>query len=189
MLNFLLIQDKSFNYKEEVFMKTKFLLICALVLSLGSFQVLAEQGVGYVSVNEAVEKTGEQKRILKTLENERDKVQKIVRKKSEGLSKEAEKIRKEMGLLSENEKMKKYEELQKMQVTMEQFVKTKELEFQKKEADLRKQFMEQLKAVTASVAQTEKLKVIRNKDSVLWVDSKMDLTGKVVKAYKKKYKK
>ena len=85
--------------------------------------------------------------------------------------------------------MKKYEQLQKMQLTMEQFIKTKELEFQKKEADLRKQFMAQLKEVVASVAKKEKLKVIRNKDTVLWVDPSMDLTATVVKAYKKKYKK
>ena len=168
-------------------MRTKKILIFIL-LSM-SFSVFAEQGAKYVSVNEAVDKTGEQRRILKKLESERGKLEEIVRKKSEGLSKEAEKIKKEMNLLSENEKMKKYEQLQKMQLTMEQFIKTKELEFQKKEADLRKQFMEQLKKVVASVAKKDKLKVIKNKDSVLWVDPAMDLTAKVVKAYKKKYKK
>lgn len=170
-------------------MRANFLFICALVLSLGSVSVFAEEGVKYVSVNEAVDKTGEQRNILRKLESERGKLEGVVRKKSENLSKEAEKIKKEMNLLSENEKMKKYEELQKMQLTMEQFIKTKELEFQKKEADLRKKFMEQLKEVVASVAKKEKLKVIRNKDSVLWVEPAMDLTSKVVKAYKKKYKK
>ena len=170
-------------------MRAKFLLVCVVILGFVSFSVFAEEGVKYISVNEAVDKTGEQRRILRNLESERGKLEGIVRKKSESLSEEAEKIKKEMNLLSENEKMKKYEELQKMQLTMEQFIKTKELEFQKKEADLRKQFMEQLRTVVASVAQKEKLKVIRNKDSVLWVEPTMDLTAKVVKAYKKQYKK
>ena len=148
-----------------------------------------ENSTAYVSVSTAVEKTGEQSRILKALEKARDQIQKLVRQKSEKWNKEAEKIRKEMSLLSDNEKMKKYNELQKMQLSMEQFVKTKELELQKKEADLRKQFMVRLRSVTADLAKKEKLSVVRNKDQVLWASPKMDLTDRAVKAYKKKYKK
>ena len=170
-------------------MKLKFLFICVLALFLSSFQALAEKDVGYVGVSEVLEQTGEQKRMLRKLESERGKLEEALRKKNESLQKQAEKIKKEMALLSDNEKMKKYEELQKMQITMDQFVKAKELEFQKKEADLRKQFMDKLKAVTASVAQKAKLKVIRNKDLTLWVEPKMDVTAKVVKVYKKKHKK
>ena len=81
-------------------MRTR-ILLAAILLGV-SFSVFAEEGAKYVSVNEAVDKTGEQSWILKKLESERGKLEEIVRKKSEGLSKEAEKIKKEMNLLSEN---------------------------------------------------------------------------------------
>ena len=144
--------------------------------------------VVYVSVNEAVEKTGEQAKMRKTLEKERNRIQQLIRKKSEGFSKEAVRIRKEMAVLSDDEKVKKYESIQKMQLAMEQFVKGKEMEFQKKEADLRNSVISRVKKVVASVAKKAKVDVVRNKDGTLWVHSKLDLTNKVVNQYKKQYK-
>ena len=165
--------------------------IFILFFGLSTAGLLHAEGLktAYVSVNKAVEQTGEQKRILKALERERNRVQAIVRKRSESLNKSAEKIRRQMALMADDEKVKKYDELQKMQVSMEQFVKTKEMEFQKKEADMRKQFMDQLKTVVAAVAKKEKIEEVRNLDALLWVSSKRDITDKVARAYKKKYKK
>ena len=144
--------------------------------------------VVYVSVNSAVEKTGEQNKIRQALEKERKRIQQLIRKKSEGFNKEAVRIRKEMAVLSDEEKVKKYESIQKMQLAMEQFVKGKEMEFQKKEADLRNSVINKIKTVTARVAKKEKVDVVRNKDGVLWVNPKWDITNKVVSAYKKQYK-
>ena len=144
--------------------------------------------VAYVSVNEAVEKTGEQKKMRNALEKERLRIQKVIQKKSEGFKKEAMKARKEMALLSEKEKVKKYESIQKMQLAMEQFVKEKEMEFQRKESNLRADVIGKIKSVVAGLAKKEKVDIVRNKDGVLWVNSKWDLTDKVVRIYKKKYK-
>ena len=144
--------------------------------------------VAYVSVNEAVEKTGEQDKIRRALEKERNRIQTLIRQKSGMFNKEAVKIRKEMALLSDEEKVKKYESIQKMQLTMEQFVKEKEVEFQKKEADLRSSVINRIKVAVRSVAKREKVEVIRNKDGVLWIDPRLDLTGKVVTVYNKMYK-
>ena len=142
----------------------------------------------YVSVNAAVEQTGEQKKIGMALEKERKRIQGLIRKKSEKFNVEAIKIKKEMSLLSDEEKVKKYESIQKMQLVMEQFIKEKEMEFQKKESSLRSSVINRIKAVVDSVAKKEKVDVIRNKDGVLWVHPKIDLTNKVVSIYKKKYK-
>lgn len=145
--------------------------------------------VAYVSVNEAVEKTGEQAKIRLALEKERKRIEALIRKKSEGFQKEAMKIRKEMALLSDNEKVKKYEAIQKMQMMMEQFVKEKEMEFQKKESGLRAAVITRVKEVVKIVAKKGKIDVIRNRDGALWVNPKVDLTNRVVSMYKKKYKK
>ena len=142
-----------------------------------------------MSVNEALEQTGEQKKIGMTLEKERQRIQKLIRKKSEKFNAEAVKIRKEMTLLSDEEKVKKYESIQKMQMAMEQFIKEKEMEFQKKESSLRASVINRIKTVVNSVAKKEKVHVIRNKDGALWVHPNMDLTSRVVSVYKKKYKK
>ena len=173
-------------------MKKILLIICAF--GCISFSALAgkEKDSGlktaYVSVNEAVEQTGEQKKIGMALEKERKRIQNLIRKKSEKFNTEAVKIRKEMALLSDEEKVKKYESIQKMQLVMEQFIKEKEIEFQKKESGLRSGVIEKIKVVVDSVAKKEKIDVIRNKDGVLWVRPNLDLTGKVVSVYKKKYK-
>ncbi len=142
----------------------------------------------YVSVNEALEKTGEQGKIRLILDKEQKRIQLLIQKKSKKLNTEAVKIRKEMALLSENEKLKKYESIQKMQLMMEQFVKEKEREFQQKENNLRSTVINQIKVVVNSVAKKEKVDVILNKDGTLWVRPNMDLTSKVISMYKKKYK-
>ncbi len=144
--------------------------------------------VVYVSVNSAVEKTGEQNKIRQTLEKEKNRIQQLIRKKSESFNSEAVKIRKEMAILSDEEKVKKYESIQKMQLAMEQFVKGKEVEFQKKEAELRNNVINRIKTVVGRVAKKEKVDVVRNKDGTLWVHPKIDLTDKVVQLYKKQYK-
>jgi len=168
-------------------------IIVSLILIPFLSQAALKQGdnkpqVAYVSVNQAVENTGEQKKIRSVLEKERKRVQELIRKKSAEFSKKAVKIRKEMALLSDDEKVKKYEEIQRMQVTMEQFVQEKERAFQQKEAELRANVIERIKQAVAIVAKKEKIRVIENRDGLLWVDPKVDFTNKVVVAYKKKFK-
>ena len=165
------------------------LLIYMPVLALAAKEKDSGFKVAYVSVNEAVEKTGEQSKIRRALEKERNRIETVIRKKSESFQKEAIKIRKEMALLSDNEKVKKYESIQKMQLAMEQFVKEKEIEFQKKESGLRANIINRIKEVVKIVAKKEKMDVIRNRDGTLWVNPKVDFTNKVVNMYRKKYKK
>ena len=174
----------------------KCLFIGLVVVLYTPFAVLAGTGkekesslkVAYVSVNEAVEKTGEQEKIRRSLEKERDRIQRLIRKKSETFSKEALKIRKAMALLSEDEKVKKYESMQKMQLEMDRFAEQKKVEFQQKESTLRANVIGKVKTIVDIVAKAEKVDIIRNKDGTLWVRPKLDLTGKVVRMYKKKYK-
>lgn len=163
-------------------------LFCVPFFALAAKEKESNFKVAYVSVNEAVEKTGEQMKIRNALEKERLRIQKVIQKKSEGFKKEAMKAKKQMALLSEKEKMKKYESIQKMQLAMEQFVKGKEIEFQKKESNLRADIISRVKSVVSNVAKKEKVDIVRNKDGVLWVKPKLDFTDKVVRIYKKKYK-
>ena len=174
-------------------------LIGAVILSMSfSVAALAKESekagggdslkIAYVSINEAVDRTGEQRRIRRILEADKNKIQEIIRKRSDRYKKEADEIKKSMAILSDDERMKKYEEIQKMQLSLEQFVKSKEIEFQKKEADLRKKVIDKIQRASAQVAKTEKVQVIRNRDGVLWVDEEMDLTNKVVSLYKSKFR-
>ena len=72
---------------------------------------------------------------------------------------------------------------------MEQFVKSKEIEFQKKEANLKEGAIKRIRQAVESVAKAEKVDVIRNKDGTLWVHPKWDVTNKVVSRYKRQFKK
>ncbi len=144
--------------------------------------------IAYVSINEVATKTGEQKKITRTLEKERSRIEKLIRNKSQQFKKSATKIKNEVALLSDDEKAKQYEKIQRMQIAMEQFIKQKEVEFQKKETDLKNTFITRVKNAIPIVAKTKKVSAVRNKDTTLWVDPKWDITNQVIKAYKKKYK-
>lgn len=144
--------------------------------------------VAYASLSEAMDRTGEKDKIRKAMEKEKLRIQGIIRKKNEQMNKKANDIKKSMELLSQDEKVKKYEELQKMQIQMEQFLKNKEIEFQKKEAGLKGNALQRIKVVVDKVAKQAKVDIIRNKDGLLWVRPKWDVTNKVVSMYKKKYK-
>ncbi len=171
----------------------KRMIICVVCLMI-SFPVLAarekESGfkVAYVSLNEAVAKTGEQDKITRSLQKERKRIESVLLKKSEGFKKEAMKIQKEMSLLSDNEKAKKYESIRRMEMQMGQFAKEKDMEFQQKKADLEASVVNKIKKVIEVVAKKKKVDVVRNKDGALWVSPNLDLTDKVVSMYKKKYK-
>ena len=168
------------------------MLLCSLLIAVQSFAKTVDKSslkTAYVSINEAVERTGEQKRIRQILESDKNKIQTVIRKRSGKYKKQAEEIKKSMAILSDDERMKKYEEIQKMQMSLEQFVKSKEIEFQSKESELRKKVIDKIQKASAEVAKKEKVHVIRNKDGVLWVDDKLDLTDKVVKLYRSKFKK
>ena len=45
-----------------------------------------------------------------------------------------------------------------------------------------------VKKIIEIVAKKQKVDIVRNKDGALWVNPSLDLTGKVVNMYKKKYK-
>ena len=171
----------------------KKLMFCIMCLII-SFPVLSAKEknsglkVAYVSLNEAVAKTGEQEKIGRALQKERKRIEGVLLKKSEGFKKEAIKIQKEMALLSDNEKAKKYESIRKMELQMQQFAKEKDMEFQKKKSDLEANVVNKIKKVVAIVAKKQKVEVIRNRDGALWVKPSLDLTDKVVSMYKKKYK-
>ena len=171
----------------------KQVILCILLASSLSFSAYAKKQAktahkAYVSINEAVLKTGEQKKIRKLLEREKAKIEKIILNKSNSFKKQADKIKENMAILSEREKAKQYEKLQKMQMSMEQFIKEKEMAFQKKETNLKNKFLDRMRVVIANVAKKEKVRVVHNKDTVLWIAPKLDLTNKVISAYKKKYK-
>ena len=183
----------QFQNRRGGIMNIKYHAICALLIGT-SFAAVAKQhksghpNIAYVSVNEAAVKTGEQKKIQLEMEKERARIEKTIRNKNNQYKKQVDKIKESLALLSEREKAKQYEKLQRMQLSMEQFIKEKDIAFQKKEADLKNKFINRIKMVIANVAQKEKVSIIRNKDTVLWVQPKWDVTNKVVVAYKKKYK-
>ncbi len=172
-------------------LKTGLSFFCLWLMLVGEVQAkksleeVASHKMAYISVNEAVERTGEQKRIRKILEADKNKIQQNIQNRSKKFREEVEEIKKGMAILSEEEKMKKYEEIQQMQMRIEQFAREQEMKFQKKETELRKTVMKKIQKAAALVAAEEKVDLIKNRDSLIWVNPKMDLTAQVVRAYKK----
>ena len=168
-----------------------FYVISAVLLCLTG-TALAEKSaprIKYVSLSETVEKTGEEKRILETLESEKNKIESQIQKRAKKLNERVSAIKKEASLLSESERFKKAEEIEMEKMELERFAEIQKLNLQKREASLKQRAIEKVKEATARVAKDEKVDAVQNKDDFLWVNPDLDLTKKVVRKFKKTNKK
>ena len=145
--------------------------------------------IKYVSLSETVEKTGEEKRILETLESEKSRIESEIQKRAKKLNEKVKNIKKDASLLSENERFKKAEEIEMEKMELERFAEMQKLNLQKREAVLKQRAIEKVKQATARVAKDEIVDAIKNKDDFLWVKPDLDLTGRVVRQFKKTNKK
>lgn len=165
-----------------------FILVLSLVFS---FSAMSEVKVGIVNIQKIIASVKEGKSVNKTLEKSYKSKQKLLKVKEESIKKMQEDFKKQNLVLSEKAKAKKAMEIQKAmqeaQGQMAQFNK----EMQKEEAQLKKPILEKLKKIIDEVSASEKVSMTFEitASPVVYVQNKVDLTDKVIKAYDKKHSK
>ena len=162
-----------------------FLIVLVAFFSFQSFSKTA-----YVNLMQAFENTKQGRKVKARLEKTANKAKMEFKSKELKLQREEESLKKEMALLSEQARAQKISQLQQRIVNFQKEAKNKDTELQNLQNKLMNPILERLKKIIAEVAKKESYTIVKNIGTeVLWVDSNLNLTAKVYKAYNKKYKK
>ena len=94
-------------------------------------------------------------------------------------------------VLSDTAKAKKVGEIQRKMAEAKQKMRQFQQEIQKQEAELKKPILEKLKPIIDSISKAEKVDLTFEMSSspIVYAQTKVDLTAKVIKAYDKKHSK
>lgn len=168
--------------------KTYFLpaLLVAVGLAWGPL-ARAEIKIGYIDLQKAIQSTKAGQKAKAEMEKDIEKRKKEIQEKEKDLQKMTQDYEKKSMVLSEEVKQKKQIELQQeIGKYREQVAKT-QMELQGKERDLTTPILDKLKKAIEKIAKDEKLSMVLEKaeHSVMWADSQLDITDKVVQAFEK----
>lgn len=167
----------------------KNLLVVVLLLSMAN--AMASSKVGIVNFQKVISEIKEGKSILKTLEKSYNDKKKILKAEEDKIKTLQGKYKKQSMVLSDKAKLKKEQELKEMIYALQKKTVSYQKEMQKQEAELKKPIMKKLQVVIDKVSNDEKVDLTFeiSTSPVVFAANKIDLTGKVIKAYDKKYNK
>lgn len=168
-------------------MKTM-LLTLILTFSLSS---IAETKVGLVNIQKIIVTIKEGKSVDTTLKKSFDSKQKKIKAMEADIRQMQEKLQKQNKVLSEAAKANKMAEIQKKVMEARQQMSQFQKEIQTQEAELKKPILKKLQPVIEQVSKDNKVTMTFEVSTspVVYAESKVDLTDKVIKAYDKKYSK
>ena len=170
-------------------MNTKLMtgLAVASLVALASPAHAADEKIGYVDLQKAIQETSTGKRAKSDLEKEFNAKKSDLQKKEADLKKQAEDLEKKKVALSDEMKAKKQQELQGDMMKFQREVSESQANIQKKERELTEPILKKLQASLEKIAKDKNLAVIleKNEQSVLWARKDLDLTDELVKDYEK----
>jgi outer membrane protein len=164
-------------------MKKQMTIIASLLLTAGLVHA-AEQKIGFVDMQKAIQSTAAGKKAKSELEGEFNKKKKELEKKEADLKKMGEDLERKKSVLSEEVLGKKQAEFQEEMMKYRDVVGKSQIEIQKKERDLTAPILEKMKKTIEKVAKEKGYSMIlENSQMVLFATADADLTDAVVKAY------
>lgn len=140
--------------------------------------------VGYMDIQTTLLKTTVGKKAKKRLENTKAKKQKELDNKQKALQKAASGLEKKRAVLTPAALQSEQQKLQKRYVALQETYMTLQQDLAKQEAELVKEILNKAAPVIKSVAKQKGYTMIVDKNSVLWADSKFDITAAVNKQLK-----
>ena len=162
----------------------KYILIPFVIFSCMS----AFANIGYVDFDRILQKTKGGKSVTGKFEKEVIKKQSEIQKKEKAIQKEKEKLDSEMNLLSDSEKRNRAQKFQQRIAEYERYKMNIQKELNEYQQKLIVSIIKNLKPVIQKIAKEKKyIEVKRLSSDTLWVDSSLDITAEVIKAYNKKY--
>jgi len=167
----------------------KLLLISAVV---GTSLLWADgtTRIGFVDLQKAMATVDSGKKAQAQLEKDVAAKKLQIEKQQKSLQEEAEKFEKGAALLGNSAKAAKQAELQKKFAEVQKFAGEAQMELQKRERDLTKPILDELRAIIEGIGKEKKYQLIveKNEGGVLYTESGSDLTDQVIELFNKKKK-
>lgn len=147
----------------------------------------AENKIGYVDIQKAVQMTTAGKKAKETLDGEFQKRKGALDKKKADIEKMGADLEKKKSVLAEEAMGKKQMELQEEMLKFQKEVANNQVEIQKKEKDLVEPILDKMKKTIEKVAQEKGFSMVLEKQgqNILFALKDADLTEDVVKAFEK----
>ncbi|MBT3983785.1 MAG: OmpH family outer membrane protein [Bacteriovoracaceae bacterium] len=147
--------------------------------------------IGLINMEAIINKISDGKKIRSKLEKEFNKKKKTLQKEEETIKKAQENYKKQSVVLNDKAKMKKEEEITNMIRGIQQKTMAYQKEIRDLEAKLKKPLLKKIQAIVDTVSKKENVAMTFEVSTspVIYAKEKKDLTGKIIEAYNKKYKK
>jgi len=146
--------------------------------------------VAYVDLQKALQTTDAGKAAKASLEKEVTAKRMELEKAQKQLQTEAEQFEKKAAILNDATKAKQQVELQKKFADFQKSAAESQLELQKRERDLTKPLIDELRAIIEGIGKEKSYQLIveKNEGAVLYAESGADLTDEVITRFNAKYK-
>lgn len=164
----------------------KLFILFAFVFS-GVYSQAAEQKIGYVNMQQAIQQTSDGKKAKKNLENIAKTKEDKLKKMEAELKKKGEDFKKKASIYDEATARKKQMELQKEYYDLQQLLGQSQAELRQKEEEALKPIVTKIRAQIDKIATAQDYTLVLEKSEnlVLFATKDIDLTNQVVKAYEK----
>jgi outer membrane protein len=151
----------------------------------------AEQKIGYVDLQKAIQMTSEGKKAKADLEKEFNAKKADFQKKEADIKKMGEDLEKKKAAWSEDMRQRKAQEFQGEMMKFQKEVADSQMAISKKERELTAPILEKLSKAMEKVAKDGGYDMVleRSEQSVLWAKRDLDLTETIVKEFEKNAKK
>ncbi len=168
----------------------RFVLILFLILAFQGVSYALDAKIGYVDLQKALNESEGGKRAKSSLEEIIKAKQKIIDERGAEIEKLKSEMDKQASLLSAEALKKKQDELDRKIREYKRFVQDSQEEVKKKEAELTKEILNDLVKVVQQIGKEENYTIILEKAEglILYADSAIDLTDKVIKRYNEEIK-
>jgi len=169
----------------------KWVLALLLVSRLGLAADTAAVKIAYVDLQKALQSVDAGKNAKSSLEKEVTAKRAELEKMQAALQKEAEQFEKKAAIMNDSTKAAKQAELQKKFADFQKNAAESQMELQKKERDLTKPLIDELRAIIEGIGKEKGYQLIveKNEGAVLYAEAGADLTDQVVEKFNSKKKK
>lgn len=164
------------------------LLVVGFFLLPGSISLAAEPPkIGVIDARKCIEQSEDGKKIYAVFKEKADRIQKDLDARKAELIKLQEDFSKKGSVLSAEAKREKEKELIRKEEDFRDLSRQKELEFQKEEGAAFQNLSNELFEVTSKIAKEEGYTVVLEaKSGVVYYNSAIDLTSRVIKTFNEK---
>jgi len=164
-------------------------VISALVFTPFSLVKAASIKIAVVDLNSCLRDSAEGKKLYRQLEKKKDAMQKKMDEKQGELLKMQEDIKKQGMMLSPDARQEKQKILERKQREYKYFIEDLRDDFKRAESELIGKIYQELQEVASDIAtKGEYTLILEKRGGVVFNDSAIEITDKVIKAYDKSKK-